>query len=59
MISGGGPDSTGTVACSCNHLTNFAVQVVSVCTVMWHSFHIMLHKIYTFYNTLIFRVLNH
>ena len=37
MISGGGPDPTGTVTCSCNHLTNFAVQVVSVCTVMCHS----------------------
>ena len=34
VISGGGPDSTGTVTCSCNHLTNFGVQVVSVCTVI-------------------------
>ena len=33
MISGGGPDSTGSVTCSCNHLTNFAVQVVSECIV--------------------------
>lgn len=29
VASGGGPDSAGIVTCSCNHLTNFAVQVVS------------------------------
>ena len=34
VISGGGPNPTGAVTCSCNHLTNFAVQVVSVCTVV-------------------------
>ena len=34
VTTGGGPDSTGSVTCSCNHLTNFAVQVVSGYTVM-------------------------
>ena len=29
VTSGAGPDSTGIVTCSCSHLTNFAVQVVS------------------------------
>lgn len=35
VASGGGSDSAGIVTCSCNHLTNFAVQVVS--HLLWHD----------------------
>lgn len=52
VISGGGPNSAGTVTCSCNHLTNFAVRVVSDCDMMCQLVQISNHTTTDLLNTL-------